>query len=151
MSILQEAQQDTIMSFERYMSDCMTRDWATDKQGLFSSVAPYTGLGGAAAGGLSFGSVARADVGEHFCQHEVMRPTRQCYLSIVLLSRLYTCSTDHLLGVWFSCTACCSCFIYRRRYFRTQRAGLRCSRQAAQHSCSTEATCRPYLCFWGSL
>lgn len=55
------------MSFERYMNDCMTRDWAADKQGLFSSVAPYTGLGGgaAAAGGLSFGSVAGADVGEY--------------------------------------------------------------------------------------
>jgi hypothetical protein len=48
------------------MSDCMTRDWASDKQGLFSSVAPFTGLaaGGSALGGLSFGSVARADGGE---------------------------------------------------------------------------------------
>lgn len=58
------------MSFERDMNDCMTRDWAADKQGLFSSVAPYTGLGGgaAAAGGLSFGSIARTDIGEkqHF-------------------------------------------------------------------------------------
>jgi nuclear pore complex protein Nup93 len=63
---LQEAQQDTIMSFERYMSDCMTRDWAAEKQGLFSSVAPFTGLaaGGSGMGGLSFGSVARADGGE---------------------------------------------------------------------------------------
>lgn len=63
---LQEAQQDTIMSFERYMSDCMSRDWASDKQGLFSSVAPFTGLGREAStvGGLSFGSVARTDVGE---------------------------------------------------------------------------------------
>jgi hypothetical protein len=54
------------MSFERYMSDCMTRDWASDKQGLFSSVAPFTGLsaGGTAMGGLSFGSVARTN-GEH--------------------------------------------------------------------------------------
>lgn len=54
------------MSFERYMSDCMNRDWANDKAGLFSSVAPFTGLsaGGSALGGLSFGSVARGDTGE---------------------------------------------------------------------------------------
>ena len=72
--LLQEAQHDTIMSFERYMNDSMTRDWATDKQGLFSSIAPYTGLGGPSAAGLSFGSVARADVSK--CRHRWYTSTK---------------------------------------------------------------------------
>jgi hypothetical protein len=93
---LQEAQQDTIMSFERYMSDCMTRDWAADKQGLFSSVAPFTGLaaGGSGMGGLSFGSVARAD-GEEWGDLALLSLFVECCLS--------------------ACCAGCLCIVLRRR------------------------------------
>lgn len=44
----------------------MSRDWASDKQGVFSAVAPYTGMGdaGRAAGGLSFGTVTPNELGE---------------------------------------------------------------------------------------
>eukprot|EP00878_Enallax_costatus_P026786 GHUV01028785.1.p1 GENE.GHUV01028785.1~~GHUV01028785.1.p1 ORF type:complete len:713 (+),score=229.05 GHUV01028785.1:118-2256(+) len=82
LTAIQEAQQDTIMSFERYMNDSMTRDWATDKQGLFSSVAPYTGLGGPAVAGLSFGSVARADVTASFSVGAKLGPKEQAYVAV---------------------------------------------------------------------
>eukprot|EP00879_Flechtneria_rotunda_P017063 GHRR01017870.1.p1 GENE.GHRR01017870.1~~GHRR01017870.1.p1 ORF type:complete len:730 (+),score=267.93 GHRR01017870.1:831-3020(+) len=73
------------MSFERYMSDCMSRDWANDKQGLFSSVAPFTGLGGGATstGGLSFGSITRADVASAFAGGAKSSPKEQAYVSVV--------------------------------------------------------------------
>ncbi|WIA20104.1 hypothetical protein OEZ85_005959 [Tetradesmus obliquus] len=84
LTAIQEAQQDTIMSFERYMSDCMNRDWANDKAGLFSSVAPFTGLsaGGSALGGLSFGSVARGDTGA-FAGGAKLGPQEQAYVAVV--------------------------------------------------------------------
>uniref|UniRef100_A0A383W7X6 Nuclear pore protein n=1 Tax=Tetradesmus obliquus TaxID=3088 RepID=A0A383W7X6_TETOB len=84
LTAIQEAQQDTIMSFERYMSDCMNRDWANDKAGLFSSVAPFTGLsaGGSALGGLSFGSVARGDTGA-YAGGAKLGPQEQAYMAVV--------------------------------------------------------------------
>jgi hypothetical protein len=55
----QEAQQDSILSFERQLDEAMARDWAADKGRLLGAIAPHTGLGGAGAGGqLSFGTVA---------------------------------------------------------------------------------------------
>ncbi|WIA40386.1 hypothetical protein OEZ86_013748 [Tetradesmus obliquus] len=84
LTAIQEAQQDTIMSFESYMSDCMNRDWANDKAGLFSSVAPFTGLsaGGSALGGLSFGSLARGDTGA-FAGGAKLGPQEQAYVAVV--------------------------------------------------------------------
>lgn len=54
------------MSFEHRDEDSMSRDWAADKQGVFSAVAPYTGMGdaGRAAGGLSFGTVTPNELSE---------------------------------------------------------------------------------------
>lgn len=109
-ALLQEAQQDTIMSFERYMNDCMTRDWATDKQGLFSSVAPYTGLGGAAAaGGLSFGSIARADVGERNLLPSAATSSRCCVRVLAssskLLSPMHARCWQRMQSSWQTCAA----------------------------------------------
>lgn len=56
------------MSFEQRDQDSMSRDWAADKQGVFSAVAPFSGLGGdaaRAAGGLSFGTVTPNELSEY--------------------------------------------------------------------------------------
>ncbi len=57
---LQEAQQDTIASFERYMSEDMARDWAADKGRLFGALAP-SASGTGATGALSFGALPKRD------------------------------------------------------------------------------------------
>jgi hypothetical protein len=64
--LLQECQQETIMSFEHRNEDSMSRDWANDKQGVFSAVAPFSGLADTsrAAGGLSFGTVTPNELSE---------------------------------------------------------------------------------------
>lgn len=36
-------------SFEHFMEDCMTRDWAANKRQLFGLIAPYSGAADAAA------------------------------------------------------------------------------------------------------
>eukprot|EP00798_Chlamydomonas_sp_ICE-L_P020446 gene20446-27235_t len=43
LSAIQESQNDTVTSFESYMEDCMTRDWASNKQQLFGLIAPHSG------------------------------------------------------------------------------------------------------------
>ncbi|KAI8465435.1 MAG: Nup93/Nic96-domain-containing protein [Monoraphidium minutum] len=63
LTAIQEAQQDSILSFERQLDEATARDWAADKGRLLGAVAPYTGLGGGGGGGggfghLSFGSAA---------------------------------------------------------------------------------------------
>jgi hypothetical protein len=45
---VQEAQQDTLLNFERYMDECLQRGWQGDKSRLFGIIAPHTGLGAAA-------------------------------------------------------------------------------------------------------
>jgi hypothetical protein len=52
VALLQEAQQETTASFERYIDDCSEKDWAQDKRRLFSIIAPHTGLDTAAASGM---------------------------------------------------------------------------------------------------
>lgn len=48
----QEAQQDTVTSFEHFMEDCMARDWATNKRQLFGIIAPHSGTASGAAARL---------------------------------------------------------------------------------------------------
>eukprot|EP00983_Pelagomonas_calceolata_P112859 1159929-Pelagomonas_calceolata.AAC.11 len=42
---MQEAQQDTVATFESYMDECMARDWAANKRQLFGLIAPHSGGG----------------------------------------------------------------------------------------------------------
>ncbi|KAG2437935.1 hypothetical protein HXX76_005551 [Chlamydomonas incerta] len=77
LAAIQEAQQESVASFESYMESCMARDWAANKRQLFGLIAPNNlvgagpgglggGLGGgpqpligrSAGGGLSFGAPA---------------------------------------------------------------------------------------------
>lgn len=58
--VLQEAQQDALLSFERVMQSALARDWAADKGRLFGLMAPATAgadQGAGPLGGLSFGSL----------------------------------------------------------------------------------------------
>lgn len=65
LAAIQEAQQDTVTSFEHFMEDCMSRDWAASKRQLFGLIAPHSGsvyatgpsAGGAASGGSRPGPV----------------------------------------------------------------------------------------------
>lgn len=54
------------MSFEHRNEDFTHREWAADKQGVLSAVAPVSGLGDAtrSAGGLSFGTVTPNELSE---------------------------------------------------------------------------------------
>lgn len=61
-SALQEAQQDSILSFERQLDEAMARDWATDKGRLLGAIAPYTGLGGTGMQGLAATAMVEAVV-----------------------------------------------------------------------------------------
>jgi hypothetical protein len=68
------------MSFEHRNEDSMFRDWASDKQGVFSAVAPYSGLtdSSRAAGGLSFGTVTPNELSEwQCCMHGMCSPVQQ--------------------------------------------------------------------------
>ncbi|GAX79377.1 hypothetical protein CEUSTIGMA_g6819.t1 [Chlamydomonas eustigma] len=41
---IQEAQQETVASFEHFMEDCLARDWAASKKQLFGFLAPHSGV-----------------------------------------------------------------------------------------------------------
>mmetsp|Transcript_26955 Transcript_26955/g.58903 ORF Transcript_26955/g.58903 Transcript_26955/m.58903 type:complete len:850 (+) Transcript_26955:117-2666(+) len=49
LAAIQEAQQDTVSSFESYMEDCMARDWAANKKQLFGLIAPHSATPGFSA------------------------------------------------------------------------------------------------------
>ena len=52
----QEAQQESVASFESYMESCMARDWAANKRQLFGLIAPNNLVGaGPGGGGLGGG------------------------------------------------------------------------------------------------
>ncbi|KXZ50944.1 hypothetical protein GPECTOR_14g190 [Gonium pectorale] len=61
LAAIQEAQQESVASFESYMEACMTRDWAANKRQLFGLIAPSHLAGpGAGAGGFGGGLGAGA-------------------------------------------------------------------------------------------
>lgn len=55
----QEAQQDSILSFERQLDEATSREWAADKGRLLGAIAPYTGLGGGGARARQRGGAGR--------------------------------------------------------------------------------------------
>ncbi|KAG1678895.1 hypothetical protein FOA52_003563 [Chlamydomonas sp. UWO 241] len=68
LAAIQEAQQDTVTSFEHFMEDCMVRDWAANKRQLFGLIAPHSsgagaapirGLGGGGNGSSAGGGLSR--------------------------------------------------------------------------------------------
>ncbi len=70
----QEAQQDTVSSFEHFMDECMARDWAANKRQLFTLVAPHSGAAAArrdAAGPSPAAAGAR------------LPPKEQAYISVI--------------------------------------------------------------------
>lgn len=53
LAALSESQADTVASFDRFMDECMARDWQSDKARLFAVVAPHAGVAPAAAAGFA--------------------------------------------------------------------------------------------------
>ena len=43
LAAIQDAQAETVLSFENFMEDCMSRDWAGNKKQLFGLIAPHSG------------------------------------------------------------------------------------------------------------
>ncbi|GFR48472.1 hypothetical protein Agub_g10163, partial [Astrephomene gubernaculifera] len=62
LAAIQEAQQESVASFESYMEQCMARDWAANKRQLFGLIAP-TSLGGVGGGGGVYGGGAQPLIG----------------------------------------------------------------------------------------
>jgi len=65
LAAIQEAQQDTVTSFEHFMEDCMARDWAANKRQLFGLIAPHSGtsVAGGATQRLTATSLGGPDAG----------------------------------------------------------------------------------------
>jgi nuclear pore complex protein Nup93 len=74
LAAIQEAQQDTVTSFEHFMEDCMSRDWAASKRQLFGLIAPHSGS--VYATGPSAGASGGASGG--FRVHSGLLPGHRC-------------------------------------------------------------------------
>ncbi|MEW5311171.1 MAG: hypothetical protein WDW38_002907 [Sanguina aurantia] len=123
LAAIQEAQLETVESFQSYMEGCMASDWAANKRTLFSLLAPHNGSSGFSGfssqgvggrtpliggsplpAGMGGGSVSRARSNPMGLGTAQLHPMERAYVEVVQQSHAATGSFD-LVGAFAAACA----------------------------------------------
>ncbi|MEW5300072.1 MAG: hypothetical protein WDW36_003029 [Sanguina aurantia] len=118
LAAIQEAQSETVESFQSYMEGCMASDWAANKRTLFSLLAPHNGSSGFSGfssqgvggrtpliggsplpAGMGGGSVSRARSNPMGLGTAQLHPMERAYVEVVQQSHAATGNFD-LVGAF---------------------------------------------------